>query len=103
VWNKLVTKLLVSLPKEQKEYVRRNTNQGVHAPGIMELLKGSATAKRIIESQAARVAHSGKREATTLGITEPQQLRGRGGQVLPQAPPVSGKGSLDWLNAPAPK
>jgi len=58
VWNKLVTKLLVSLPKEQKEYVMRNTNQGVHAPGIMELLKGSTTAKRILQSQKAREAHS---------------------------------------------
>jgi len=29
--------------------------------------------------------------------------RGRGGQVLPQAPPISGKGSLDWLNTPSAK
>jgi hypothetical protein len=83
VWNKLVTKLITSLPKEQKEYVKRNTNQGVHAPGIMELLQGSASAQRIMESQAARVAHSGKIETT-------EPLRRQGGQALPQAPPAFG-------------
>tara|TARA_B110000211_G_scaffold234981_1_gene308018 strand:- start:1103 stop:6196 length:5094 start_codon:yes stop_codon:yes gene_type:complete len=95
VWNKLVTKLITSLPKEQKEYVKRNTNQGVHAPGIMELLQGSASAQRIMESQAARVAHSGKIETT-------EPLRRQSGQALPQTPPAFGS-LQSSINAPAPK
>ena len=98
VWNKLVSKLLVSLPQEQKEYVRRNTNQGVHAPGIMELLEGSATAKRILESQAARVAHSGKREVATLGIREPQPLPGQGGEALPTVLPAYNSPAYSNIN-----
>ncbi len=59
VWNKLVDSLLKSLPAEQREYVIRNTNRGVHADGILELLKGTGTRKRIDQSEAARQAHSG--------------------------------------------
>tara|TARA_R110000803_G_scaffold189197_1_gene251641 strand:+ start:2356 stop:6861 length:4506 start_codon:yes stop_codon:yes gene_type:complete len=59
VWNKLVDSLLKSLPVEQSEYVIRNTNRGVHADGILELLKGTGTRKRIDQSEAARQAHSG--------------------------------------------
>ena len=98
VWNKLVSKLLVSLPQEQKEYVRRNTNQGVHAPGIMELLEGSATAKRILESQAARVAHSGKREVATLGIREPQPLPLQGREALPTVLPAYNSPAYSNIN-----
>jgi hypothetical protein len=61
----------------------------------MELLQGSASAQRIMESQAARVAHSGKIETT-------EPLRRQSGQALPQTPPAFGS-LQSSINAPAPK
>ena len=100
VWNNLVDKLMVSLPPEQKAYVIRNTNRSVHAAGILDLLRGTKTQFRILESQRAREKHA---EQQFPGITFSNEIPIDQIESIEQEGSTQETGSRGQFSAPAPE